>query len=199
MFLSRGDYILGPLQLARSCGCWSCYASSHNRAQSVVQDVEVVAVLPHPMSSPDVASPAYYYFKSISTDREIPPSEVANFPAIAGLAIEVSYDGKPLPHVGTIFPEENNGEEQSLIRPLIRPKGGRAKTGLTIMNDRLKPFSTDELHALIFTMDIALNLIPRNTGSPARRSPRLMKRARITSALPKVGSFLCPNHRDQGK
>ena len=59
---------------------------------------------------------AYYYFKSLSTDREIPPSEIANLPAITGLAIEVSYDGEPLPHLGTIFPEENNGEEQSACR-----------------------------------------------------------------------------------
>jgi hypothetical protein len=68
------------------------------------------------MSSPDVASPAYYYFKSLSTGREIPPSEIANLSAIAGLAIEVSYYGEPLPHVGTIFPEENKGEGQSASR-----------------------------------------------------------------------------------
>jgi hypothetical protein len=51
-------------------------------SEEITEDLEVVAVLPHPMSSPDVASPAYYYFKSLSTGREIPPSEIANLPAI---------------------------------------------------------------------------------------------------------------------
>ena len=65
------------------------------------------------MSSPDVASPAYYYFKSLSTDRGIPPSEIANLPAIGALSM-ASYNGEPLPHVDTLFPEE--GEEQSASR-----------------------------------------------------------------------------------
>jgi len=47
-------------------------------SEEITEDGQIVAVLPHPMSSPDVASPAYYYFKSISAGREIPPSEVAS-------------------------------------------------------------------------------------------------------------------------
>jgi hypothetical protein len=52
-------------------------------SEALTDDMLVVATLPHPESTPEVASPAYYYFKRISTDTEIPPPEVLNLPALA--------------------------------------------------------------------------------------------------------------------
>src|SRR5271157_3029597 len=75
-------------------------------SEHITDEVSVVGVLPHPESSPEVASPAYYYFKSISTGNELPESEVVHLQGIAGHTMEVSYEGVPLPHASTIFPEE---------------------------------------------------------------------------------------------
>jgi len=36
-----------------------------------------------------------------------------NLPGIAGNTIEVSYEGVPLPHASTIFPEEENEDRAS--------------------------------------------------------------------------------------
>jgi hypothetical protein len=84
---------------------------NEEESEQIADDVEVVAVLPHPESMPENASPAYYCLKRISSGTEIQPSEVANLSSIAGQPIQVSYNGDLLPHVSAIFPEENNDQQ----------------------------------------------------------------------------------------
>jgi hypothetical protein len=70
---------------------------------------------PNPLANQpiEVASPAYYYFKSISTGNKLPES--VHLQGIAGHTIEVSYEGVPLPHASKIFPEEETQDSASRI------------------------------------------------------------------------------------
>jgi hypothetical protein len=47
-----------------------------------------------------------------------------------------------------------------LIRPLAAFKGHQSQNSIGNMNDRLAPFSIDELTALLFSLDIAATVDP---------------------------------------